>query len=96
VTRADSPLQRQTTWAGLRRGDAVVVNLERERRGRFTFVAFVTNRETGDAWVEVRGGRDGELKDRSFRPDAIFPAHARKGAKITGASLTDAPQLPLA
>jgi hypothetical protein len=64
---------RYATWHGARRGDPVVVNGEKERRG----------------------GRVGESKGRSFRPELIFPASAKKGARVVGLSLASAPQFTL-
>jgi hypothetical protein len=86
---------RSRQWNGVRDGDAVVVNAPKERRQHWTFVAHVVNEATGDEWVEVRGGRVGEAKGRSFRPDLIFPGEARKGARINGLSLATAPKLAL-
>jgi len=78
----------------LHEGDAVVVDGPRERRQRWVFVAHVRNTVTGDEWVEVRGGRQGEAKGRSFRPEMIYPAGAKRGARVQGLSLASAPQLP--
>jgi hypothetical protein len=89
------PLTRSTKWAGLNHGDAVVVDGVKERRQHWVFLAHVLNEETGDEWVEVRGGRVGEAKGRSFRPELIYPAGARKGARLVGQSLAIAPQLPI-
>jgi hypothetical protein len=86
---------RSSQWHGVREGDAVVVNTPKERRQNWTFVAHVVNEATGDEWIEVRGGRVGEAKGRSFRPDLIFPGEARKGARVIGLSLATAPKLPL-
>ncbi len=86
---------RSTAWHGVREGDAVVVNGPKERRQSWVFVAHVVNDDLGEEWVEVRGGRTGEAKGRSFHPDLIFPASARRGARVQGLSLADAPQLPL-
>lgn len=86
---------RSSQWNGVREGDAVVVNAPKERRQNWTFVAHVVNEATGDEWIEVRGGRVGEAKGRSFRPEMIFPGEARKGARIIGLSLATAPKLPL-
>jgi len=72
-----------------------VVDGTRERRQSWVFVAHVVNEATGDEWVEVRGGRVGEAKGRSFRPDLIFPGNAKKGSRLVGMSLADAPQLPM-
>ena len=93
MTRAS--LQRSTTWQGLRAGDAVVVDGVKERRQQWVFVAHVRNTQSGEEWVEVRGGRVGEAKGRSFRPELIFPPSAKKGSKIVGLSFAVAPQLPL-
>ena len=87
---------RSSAWHGVRDGDPVVVNAPKERRQHFTFVAHVLNEATGDEWVEVRGGRVGEAKGRSFRPDLIFRPKARKGARLVGLSLASAPKLPFA
>ena len=88
-------LVRSTRWAGLREGDPVVVDGVRERRQSWVFVAHVSNRATGDEWVEVRGGRPGEAKGRSFRPELIYPSNAKRGARLVGHSLAVAPQFPL-
>lgn len=92
---AESKFVRLASWSGLHEGDAVVVDSDRDRRGQFVFVAYVENKATGDAWIEVRGGKKGEAKTRSFLPEQIFPAGARKGGKIVKPSIVDSPQLPL-
>ncbi len=86
---------RTTTWAGLTQGDAVVVDGAKERRQQWVFLAHVLNEDTGDEWIEVRGGRVGEAKGRSFRPELIYPMGAKKGARLVGLSLAFAPQLPM-
>ncbi|HUY43803.1 MAG TPA: hypothetical protein VMU98_08580 [Acidimicrobiales bacterium] len=86
---------RSACWQGVRRGDFVAVNAERERRGQWEFVAFARNENTGEEWVEVRGGRVGESKGRAFRPELIFPVNARRGSRFIGLSLRDAPQFAL-
>jgi len=86
-------LQRSKTWAGLRPGDPVQVEGTRLRSATWEFVAHVTNSETGESWVEVVGGRTGDRKLRSFRPDQLYAATARPGRDP---SLADAPGLPLA
>ncbi|HTB08964.1 MAG TPA: hypothetical protein VK704_04055 [Acidimicrobiales bacterium] len=87
---------RSSAWNGVRDGDPVVVDAPKERRQHFTFVAHVVNEATGEEWIEVRGGRVGEAKGRSFRPDLIYPGEARKGARLVGLSLASAPKLPFA
>ncbi len=87
--------QRSTKWNGLNAGDAVVVNLPKELKLSWTFVAHVLNTATGDEWVEVRGGRNGETKGRSFLPELIFPLSSKKGSKVVGPSIAEAPRLPL-
>lgn len=94
VTR-HGQIVRTRQWHGVRSGDAVVVNGPKERRQQWTFVAHVLNEATGNEWVEVRGGRVGEMKGRSFRPEMIFPSGSRKGARVVGLSLASAPQLAL-
>ena len=86
---------RTTRWNGVRAGDAVVVDGAKERRQHWVFVAHVVNEATHDEWVEVRGGRVGEAKGRSFRPDLIYPGSAKKGSRLVGMSLAEAPQLPI-
>lgn len=86
---------RSSRWNGVRDGDPVVVNGPKERRQQWTFVAHVLNEATGDEWIEVRGGRVGESKGRSFRPDMIFPSNARQGSRVVGLSLAHAPQMTL-
>jgi hypothetical protein len=86
---------RTTRWNGVRAGDAVVVDGVKERRQHWVFVAHVVNEYTNDEWVEVRGGRVGEAKGRSFRPDVIYPGSAKKGSRLVGMSLAEAPQLPI-
>ena len=94
VTR-QGHLVRSTKWAGLTTGDPVVVDGSKERRQSWIFVAHVVNAQTNEEWVEVRGGRNGEAKSRSFRPDVIFPSTAKKGGRVIGQSLAEAPQFPL-
>jgi hypothetical protein len=94
VTR-HGQIVRSKEWHGVRYGDAVVVNGTKERRQQWVFVAHVLNEATGDEWVEVRGGRVGEMKGRSFLPEMIFPHGSRKGARVVGLSLATAPQLSL-
>jgi hypothetical protein len=88
-------LRRETRWHGVRTGDPVVVDGVRERRLQWVFVAHVENVATGEEWVEVRGGRAGEAKGRSFRTEAIYPRDARKGSRLVRAPLATAPQLEL-
>ncbi len=87
---------RSTHWNGVKSGDPVVVNGPKERRQQWVFVAHVVNEATNDEWVEVRGGRVGEAKGRSFRTGVIYPSGARRGSRLTGLSLAEAPQLPFA
>lgn len=86
---------RATRWSGVQTGDPVVVDGPRERRQHWVFVAHVRNEATGEEWVEVRGGRVGEAKGRSFRPELIYPAEAKRGSRLVGAPLASAPRLPL-
>jgi hypothetical protein len=89
---AVADLSRSTRWAGLRPGDPVQVDGTRLRGASWHFVAHVTNRETGETWVEVVGGRAGDRSVRSFRPDQLYAPTARPGHDL---SLADAPGLPL-
>lgn len=86
---------RSTRWAGVQAGDSVVVDGLKERRQHWVFVAHVRNEATSEEWVEVRGGRPGEAKGRSFRPEVIFPGNAKRGSRLVGMSLDRAPRLPL-
>jgi len=94
VTRRGN-LVRSTYWHGVAAGDPVVVDGPKERRQHWVFVAHVTNESTNDEWVEVRGGRSGEAKGRSFRPELIYPSCSRKGSRLVGLSLAEAPQLEI-
>lgn len=85
-------LRRTNQWAGLHPGDPVQVEGTRLRGATWAFVAHVTNGETGEAWVEVVGGRAGDRAVRSFRPDQLYAPSARPGRDP---SLSDAPGLPL-
>ena len=95
VTR-HGPLVRSTHWNGVKCGDPVVVDGPKELRQQWVFVAHVVNEATNDEWVEVRGGRVGEAKGRSFRTRSIYPNGAKRGSRLTGLSLAEAPQLPFA
>jgi hypothetical protein len=94
MTRNGS-MVRLSSWHGVNSGEPVIVNSPKEKRLSWTFVAHVTNEATSAEWIEVRGGRKGESKGRSFRPELIFPASARRGSRLVGQSLAVAPQLPL-
>ena len=87
-------LIRSTQWAGVRTGDMVVVDGIKGRQS-WVFVAHVVNEVTSEEWVDVRGGRVGESKGRSFRPELIYPSGAKKGSRLVGLPLALAPQLPL-
>ena len=82
---------RQATWAGLRAGDRVEIDDPRARRGSFEFVAYVVNAASGASWVEVVGGKRGDRKLWSFRPELVFAP----GTLGRGPSLEAAPRLPL-
>ena len=87
---------RSRAWNGLRDGDPVVVDDDRARAHAWVFVAHARNEVTGEEWVEVRGGRPGESKGRAFATGRIFPAGARRGRRVVGLSVADAPRLDLA
>ncbi|HVB92092.1 MAG TPA: hypothetical protein VND70_08320 [Acidimicrobiales bacterium] len=89
---APPELRRARQWAGLVAGDPVRVDGTRLRNATWTFVAHVTNGESGEEWVEVVGGRSGDRKVRSFRPDQLYAVSARPGRDP---SLAAAPGLPL-
>jgi hypothetical protein len=89
---ARSKLRRVERWAGLRSGDPVEVVGLRQRSATWTFLAHVTNADTGDAWVEVVGGAKGDRRVRSFDPSRIFAPGAGKSGRL---SLAEEPQLPL-
>ena len=82
---------RVATWAGLKPGDPVEIDDPRARRATFSFVAFVEHQGSKAQWVEVVGGRRGDRKLWSFRPDQVFAP----GSKGRGLSLEQAPRLPL-
>lgn len=84
-------LERAETWNGLRAGDEVEVPGV-ARSATWRFLAYVRNSRNGAESVEVVGGAPGEHHVRSFLPEQIFPAGARRrGAP----SLADAPMLQL-
>lgn len=102
----DDRLVRASTWAGVRAGEPVEVAGTRMRGARWSFLAHVHNRATGDEWVEVVGGRGDDRAVRSFRPEQVFPpsgrpvpspgrVRGRRGARRPRPSLAEAPQLPL-
>lgn len=65
------------------------------RSATWEFVAHVRNLVTGDEWIEVVGGKDGDRALRSFRPERVFaPAH-KQGRRGPRSSLADEPRLPL-
>jgi hypothetical protein len=94
---APSPVrvERREQWSGVRAGDRVDVLDPREKRASWTFAAHVTNVESGDSWVEVVGGRAGDPRRRSFRPEQLFPFRSIRAGSPTAAPLCDAPLLNL-
>jgi hypothetical protein len=94
ASTAPVPLERRSEWAGLREGDPVDVLDDRERGATWQFAAHVTNAATTATWIEVVGGRRGEQRRRSFRPDQVYPKDSVRGGATTSASLDDAPRLP--
>ena len=88
-------LIRAPRWHGVRAGDPVEVDGARERRQRWVFVAHVVNASTNEEWIEVRGGRPGEAKGRSFRTEVIYPRVATRSSRRRAMSLDQAPQLEL-
>jgi len=87
----ESNVVRHETWAGLRPGDKVEIDDRRARRGTYFFLAYVEHRSNGTRWVDVVGGRNGDRKLWSFRPDQVFAS----GELARGISLEQAPKLPL-
>lgn len=79
----------------MRAGDRVDVLDAREPRATWAFVAHVTNLESGDSWVEVVGGRAGDPRLRSFRPEQLYAYRSIRGGVPTTAPLCDAPLLNL-
>ena len=94
TTDAPAHLERRTSWAGLAEGDPVDVLDDRERGASWRFAAHVTNLATAATWVEVIGGRRGDERRRSFRPDQLYPHRTVRAGVATAASLDDAPKLP--
>lgn len=91
ATKEQPKVKRTVHWAGLKAGDRVEIDDPRCARGTFEFVAFVEHLGNQSSWIEVVGGRRGDRKLWSFRPEQVF----RVGRKGRGASLLDEPQLPL-
>ncbi len=92
-SQTPSHLRRSPAWSGLCEGDPVDVLDPREAASNWRFVAHVTNTKTGEEWVEVVGGRKGDERRRSFRPDQLYPHRSVRGGAPTAASLTEAPRL---
>jgi hypothetical protein len=88
-------VERRDPWSGLRAGDRVDVLDPREPRATWAFVAHVTNVESGDSWVEVVGGRAGDTRRRSFRPEQLFAFGSIRNGSPTTRPLCDAPLLNL-
>ena len=94
-------IERSDRWNGLRPGDPVRVAGVAMRGATWRFRAHVRNLRNGHESVEVVGGRHGDRTLRSFSPDRIFPAAARRPAAdgvVPAArlpSLAEAPRLPL-
>lgn len=69
------------------------------RGATWEFRAHVVNTKNGTECVEVVGGRPGDRTIRSFGPERIFAASARRrsASRSTAGelSLAEAPQLPL-
>jgi hypothetical protein len=93
LARADTHLVRSASWGGVRAGQAVDVAGTRLRNATWAFVAHVRNTRTGEEWIEVVGGRQGDKALRSFRPDQILPPAGRRPRRR--APLATAPLLPL-
>jgi hypothetical protein len=85
-------LHRTSTWAGVKKGDAIDVTGTGLRSAKWEFIAHVTNVATGEVWVEVVGGSQGDRKLRSFSPDRVCPPATGRGKRMP--PLTDAPKLP--
>jgi hypothetical protein len=88
-------LVRVAQWCGVHAGESVVVDLPRERRHPYEFVAYVENPRTGENWVDVRGRGPSDHRLRSFRPDAICPLTVRSGHTAPGPPLLQVPRLGL-
>lgn len=84
-------LRRTDHWNGLSAGDPVDIDGVAGRGLTWTFQAHVRNERNGSESVEVVGGRPGEWRVRSFRPDQVFPVGGRRSGRP---SLADAPGLP--
>src|ERR1019366_2826677 len=97
TTPAPSPVkvERHDRWSGVHAGDRVDVLAVRERRASWSFVAHVTNLVSGESWVEVVGGRAGDPRRRSFRPEQLYPYRSIRGGAPTTPPLCDAPLLSL-
>jgi hypothetical protein len=72
------------------------------RGAEWEFRAHVVNGHNGTESVEVIGGRPGDRRIRTFRPERIFAVTKRLQARGDGdraivgeLSVADAPQLPL-
>lgn len=92
---ATGDLVRSAQWCGVRAGDRVVVDLDKERHRAYEFVAHVVNTRTGESWVDVRSRDHLDGRRRSFRSDLICPV-TRRGSRVQpGPPLIAAPRLAL-
>jgi hypothetical protein len=87
-------LRRSEHWHGVRAGDPVSIAGVKLRKAHWVFRAHVRNEGTGAEWIEVAGGREGDLALRSFAPERVFPVSRSRAHRPAG-SLAEAPQLPL-
>ena len=96
-------LRRTDRWNGLRAGDPIAIAGLKIRGAQWWFRAHVRNERTGAESIEVVGGRTGDRKIRSFRPEQVYPAPSPGPGGRTGRrrakggdrpSLAEAPQLP--
>ena len=94
TNQSSTRLQRKSEWAGVHKGETVEVIDTGLRSAKWEFVAHVRNLATGDEWIEVVGGKDGDRVLRSFRPERVF-APAQQGRRGPRSSLVDEPRLPL-
>jgi hypothetical protein len=89
-----SKLQRETVWAGVRSGEPIAVTGTGLRSATWEFVAHVRNVATGEEWIEVVGGKDGDRALRSFRPERVFAPAGKRAKGGPRPSLADEPRLP--
>lgn len=71
AVEVSSHFERVTAWGPFDPG--MSVRVAGQSRSHFSFLAHVTNTETGEEWIEVVGGKAGRSMRRAFPVEAVKP-----------------------